>query len=195
MDPASLPNVLNETGQDGNFDHQKRSEEGPAMKVAALGIELAKSIFVSTAPDGRGTVVLRKQITRRQLLLFRARLSPCLVGMEACAGAHYWAREIEQVGHTVRFISPHFVAWYRKSNKNDGNDADGICEAVGRLSNCAALYGCPNLIESRLTRDSQDDYLHTIASLHVQLAGLPRPRWRMFPPDNTSPAALYSPFQ
>jgi transposase len=69
------------------------------MKVTTLGIDLAKSTLRVNSVDGRGTVVLRKQLTRKQLRPFLARLSPCLVGMEACAGAHYWAREIEKLGH------------------------------------------------------------------------------------------------
>jgi transposase len=104
------------------------------MKVTTLGIDLAKSTFRFHGVDGRGTVVLRRQLTRKQMLPFLARLSPCLVGMEACADAHYWAREIEKLGHTIRLMSPHFVAPYRKSQKNDGNDAAAICEAVGRPS-------------------------------------------------------------
>jgi transposase len=101
-------------------------------EATTLGIDLAKSIFRLHGVDTRGTVVLRRQLTRKQLRPFLAKLSPCLVGMEACAGAHYWAREIERLGHTVRLMSPHFVTPYRKSQKNDGNDAEAICEAVGR---------------------------------------------------------------
>jgi transposase len=79
-------------------------------------------------------VVLRKQLTRKQLLPFLARLEPCPVGMEACGGAHYWARVIAKLGHAARLMSPHFVKPYRRSQKNDGNDAEAICEAAGRLS-------------------------------------------------------------
>jgi transposase len=104
------------------------------MKATALGIDLAKSIFRLDGVDTRGTVVLRRQLTREHLRAFLAKLSPCLVGMEACAGAHYWAPEIERLGHTVRLMSPHFVTQYRKSQKNDGNDAEAICQAVGRPS-------------------------------------------------------------
>jgi transposase len=104
------------------------------MNVTMLGIDLAKSTFRVHGVDGRGTVVLRRQLTRKQLLPVLATLSPCLVGMEACASAHYWARELDKLGHTVRLMSPHFVAPYRKSQKNDGNDAAAICEAVGRPS-------------------------------------------------------------
>src|ERR1700751_4943590 len=120
-------------GQDGNFNHRTRSEEGPAMKVTTLGIDLAKHIFRLHGVDGRGTVVLRRQVTRRQLLPLLANQRSCLVGMEACAGAHYWAREIGKLGHTVRLMSPHFVAPYRKSQKNDGNDAEATWEAVVRV--------------------------------------------------------------
>jgi transposase len=104
------------------------------MKVTTLGIDLAKSIFRVHGVDDRGTVVLRPQFARKQLLSVLANLPPSLVGMEACAGAHYWAREIEKLGHKVRLMSPQFVAPYRKSQKNDGNDAAAICEAVGRPS-------------------------------------------------------------
>lgn len=104
------------------------------MKVTTLGIDLAKSIFRLHGVDDRGTVVLRRQVTRKQLLPLLANLPSCLVGMEACAGAHYWAREIGKLGHTGRLMSPHFVAPYRKSQKNDCNDAAAICEAVGRPS-------------------------------------------------------------
>ena len=102
------------------------------MKVATLGIDLAKSIFRIHGVDVRGAVVLRRQLTRKQVLPFLTRLEPCLVGMEACGSAHYWAREIGKLGHTAKLMSPHFVTPYRKSQKNDGNDAEAICEAAGR---------------------------------------------------------------
>ncbi len=104
------------------------------MKVTTLGIDVAKSIFRIHGVDVRGAAVLHRQLTRKQLLPFLARLEPCLAGMEACAGTHYWAREIEKLGHTAKLMSPHFVTPYRKSQKNDGNDAEAICEAVGRPS-------------------------------------------------------------
>jgi transposase len=100
------------------------------MKVTTLGIDLAKSIFRVHEVDIRGAVVLRKQLTRKQLLPFLARLEPCMVGMEACWGAHYWAREIAKLGHTARLMSPHFVKPYRKSQKNDGNDAEAMSRNV-----------------------------------------------------------------
>jgi transposase len=82
--------------------------------------------------DYQDKVVLRKQLRRNQLLSFFATLPPCLIGMEACGGAHHWARELQKLGHTVKLIAPQFVKPYVKSNKNDANDAEAICEAVGR---------------------------------------------------------------
>src|SRR6516162_9096189 len=104
------------------------------MKVTTLGIDLAKSIFRLHGVDARGIAVLCRQLTRQQLLPFLAKLSPCLVGMEAGSGAHFWAREIGKLGHDARLMSPHFVKPYVKSNKNDANDAEAICEAVARPS-------------------------------------------------------------
>ncbi len=104
------------------------------MKVAMLGLDLAKNIFQLHGVDQRGITVLRKRLTRKQLAPFLTKLSPCLIGIEACGGAHFWAREISRLGHQVRIMSPHFVRPYLKSSKNDSNDAEAICEAVGRPS-------------------------------------------------------------
>ncbi len=134
MDPASLRNGLDKTGQDGSFDHHKQKQEGSNNESYNSRHRLGKEHLSSPGVDARGAVVLRRQLTRKQLLPFLARLSPCLIGMEACAGAHHWAREIDKLGHDVKLMSPHFVTPYRKSQKNDSNDADAICEAVGRPS-------------------------------------------------------------
>jgi transposase len=83
------------------------------MKVTTLGIDLAKSIFQLNGVDERGAVVLRRQVTRKPLLPLVAKLPPCLIGREACAGAHYGAREFGQFGHTLKLMSAHFVAPYR----------------------------------------------------------------------------------
>ncbi len=104
------------------------------MKLKTIGIDLAKETFGLHGVDARGRVIVHKRITRKQLLSFLAQLEPCLVGMEACSSAHYWAREIEKLGHTVKLISPQLVIPYRKGNKNDPNDAEAICEAVTRPS-------------------------------------------------------------
>ena len=102
------------------------------MKITTVGIDVAKSIFQVHGVDERGNVVLRRQIRRAQMLLFFAKLEPCLIGMEACASSHYWARKLSALGHTVRLMAPQFVKPYRKNDKNDGNDAEAICEALQR---------------------------------------------------------------
>lgn len=100
--------------------------------VTRIGIDLAKQVFQLHGVDERGHTILRRRISRTQLRPFFVQLRPCLVGMEACGSAHYWARELRALGHDVRLLAPQFVAPYRKNDKNDGNDAEAICEAVGR---------------------------------------------------------------
>lgn len=100
--------------------------------IRVVGIDLAKNTFHLCGVDARGKVVLRKKLTRAKLAPFMARLVPCRVGMEACAGAHYWARKFAAMGHDVRIVGAQFVKPYVKSNKNDGADAEAICEAVQR---------------------------------------------------------------
>lgn len=102
------------------------------MEVTTVGIDLAKNLFRVHGVDGEGKVVLRRRLRREQVLKLFADLPKCLVGMEACGGAHYWGRELEQLGHQVRLIHPRFITPYLKGNKNDANDAEAICEAVGR---------------------------------------------------------------
>ena len=95
-------------------------------QITTVGIDLAKNVFSLHGVDGAGRVVLRRTVRRDQLLEVVARLSPCLIGMEACSGAHEWGRRFQAFGHTVRLMAPKFVAPYRKSGKNDGNDAEAI---------------------------------------------------------------------
>ena len=102
------------------------------MKVTTSGIDVAKSVFQVHGVDKHGRVVLRRQLRRSQLVLFFSKLEPCLIGMEACASSHYWARKLMALGHTVRLMAPQFVMPYRMNDKNDGNDAEAICEAVQR---------------------------------------------------------------
>jgi transposase len=101
-------------------------------QITTAGIDLAKKVFALHGTDEVGKVLLRKTVRRDQLLDTVAALPPCLIGMEACSGAHEWARQFQRLGHTVRLMAPKFVAPYRKSGKNDGNDAEAICEAVRR---------------------------------------------------------------
>jgi transposase len=102
------------------------------MNITTVGIDLAKLLFQIHGVDARGNALLRKQLKRSQVAAFFAQLAPCLIGMEACGGAHFWARKLMEFGHTVKLISPQFVKPYVKTNKNDAADAEAICEAVGR---------------------------------------------------------------
>jgi transposase len=104
------------------------------MKITSVGIDLAKSVFSMHGIDEHGKTVLRRTVSRGKVMEAMAGIGPCLVGVEACSGAHHWARALGKLGHTVRIIAPRFVAPYRKSGKNDGNDAEAICEALGRPS-------------------------------------------------------------
>lgn len=114
------------------MNHHSAAKEVGELKV--LGIDLAKQSFQLHGVDEHGHVVLRKKLSRSQLCAFVANLPPCLIGLEACGGAHYWARELSKLGHNVRMIAPQFVKPYVKSNKNDAVDAEAICEAVQRPS-------------------------------------------------------------
>jgi transposase len=102
------------------------------MKITTIGIDLAKSVLQIHGVDERGKAVLRKQVKRKDVMKFFANLEPCLIGMEACGSAHYWARKLTELGHTVRLMAPQFVKPYVKTNKSDRNDAEAICEAVAR---------------------------------------------------------------
>ena len=102
------------------------------MTIKTIGLDLAKQVFQIHGVDEHGHVVLRKQLSRGQLPTFFANLTPCLVGMEACGSAHFWARKLEQLGHDVRLMAPQFVKPYVKGSKTDRADAEAICEAVRR---------------------------------------------------------------
>lgn len=101
-------------------------------EITTIGLDLAKNVFQVHCIDDAGHIVVRKRLRRSQALEFFAGLSRCLIGMEACATAHHWARELMALGHEVRLMPPHYVKAYVKRNKNDAADAEAICEAVKR---------------------------------------------------------------
>ena len=101
-------------------------------EITTVGLDLAKNVFQVHAIDADGAVLVRRQVRRAQVLLFFSRLQSCLIGMEACAGAHYWARELAKLGHEVRLIPPSYVKPFVKRGKTDAADAEAICEAVTR---------------------------------------------------------------
>lgn len=101
-------------------------------KITRIGLDIAKNIFVLHAVNAAGKTVKRQTLSRSKVLAFFTHIEPCIVGIESCASSQYWAREISKFGHTVKLMNPKFVVPYRKSGKNDANDAEAICEAVGR---------------------------------------------------------------
>jgi transposase len=102
------------------------------MQITTVGLDIAKNVFQVHGIDAAEKVVVRKQLRRSQVLAFFKALPPCLIGMEACASAHYWARELTKLGHQVRLMPAKDVKAYVKRNKNDAADAEAICEAVRR---------------------------------------------------------------
>lgn len=128
--------------------------------VVTIGLDLAKSVFQIHGVDDVGRAVLRRRLSRYDLISYFAKQPTCLVGMEACSAAHHWARELSRLGHSVRLIPPQYVKPYVKRNKTDAADAEAICEAVGR----------PNMRFVPIkTLDQQDVLsLHRVRSLFVR---------------------------
>ena len=104
------------------------------MNITRIGLDLAKSVFQVHAVDHKGHCLFSRALKREKMMAFFQNLSPCLIGMEACASSHFWARTLMSMGHEVKLIAPQFVKPYVKGNKNDANDAEAICEAVSRPS-------------------------------------------------------------
>jgi transposase len=136
------------------------------MQIVRIGLDLAKYVFEVHGVDAREKAVLRKTLRREAVAPFFAALSPCVVGMEASNGAHYWARVLADLGHEVRLISPQFVTPYVKSNKNDRNDAEAICEAVGRPS----MRFVPPKSSEQLTIQAVHRIRHRLISDRTRLA-------------------------
>src|ERR1700688_5001476 len=104
------------------------------QKITTIGLDIAKSVFQVHGVDAGGQVIVRRQLKRRYVLTFFQKLSPCLVGIEACGSSHHWSRELQALGHSVRLIPPAYVKPYVKRQKNDATDAEAICEAVSRAN-------------------------------------------------------------
>jgi transposase len=121
------------TGQIGGAPHLVLAyREG--VPGETIGLDIAKSVFQVHGVDAAGQVVVRRQLKRRYVLAFFQKLPPCLIGIEACASSHYWSRELQALGHTVRLMPPAYVKPYVKRQKNDAADAEAICEAVTRAN-------------------------------------------------------------
>ena len=102
--------------------------------ITTIGFDIAKSVFQVHGVDAEGHLVIRRQLKRRRVIAFFQKMPPCLVGIEACASSHYWSRELQAIGHTVRLMPPAYVRPYVKRQKNDMADAEAICEAVTRAN-------------------------------------------------------------
>jgi transposase len=102
--------------------------------ITTVGLDIVKSVFQVHGVDAGGQVIVRRQLKRRYVLTFFQKLSPCLVGIEACGSSHHWSRELQALGHTVRLMPPAYVKPYVKRQKNDATAAEAICEAVTRAN-------------------------------------------------------------
>jgi transposase len=105
------------------------------MQLTTIGLDIAKHVFQVHGVDQHGMAVLRKRLSRGRVLAFFANLPRCVIGLEACGGAHYWARELTKLGHEVRLMPPQYVRPYVKTNKHDAADAEACCEAVQSVKN------------------------------------------------------------
>ena len=129
MDPRHFQSGLNKV----RMEFLQTIKSGVSqMKITTIGVDIAKSVFHLFAVNQAGRLVKKKQLKRKQVLNYLANIEPCLVVMEACGGANYWAREIIALGHEVKLIAPQYVKPYVKGNKNDYNDAEAIAEAAQR---------------------------------------------------------------
>ena len=130
------------------------------MQAVTIGLDIAKSLFQVHGVDVQGSVVIRRQLKRRQVLPFFKKLPSCLIGIEACATSHHWSRELQELGHTVRLMPPAYVKPYVKRQKNDATDAEAICEAVTR----------PNMrfVESKTTDQQSVLVLHRARHLFMK---------------------------
>lgn len=130
--PYFLTGVNSATMELNPTIEEKREET--EMEITTVGVDLAKSMFHVVCFDARGREVNKRMLRRAQMLAFFAQLPVCRIGMEACASAHYWARELGKLGHEVKLIPAQHVKAYLRGNKNDYNDARAIAEALGRPS-------------------------------------------------------------
>jgi transposase len=111
---------------------RSQTREPSVEQISRIGMDTSKHIFQLHGVDGAERPVLRKRVGRKQMVAFFSKLSPTVIGMEACGASHYWARELGELGHEVKLIAPQHVKPYVKRNKNDGRDAEGLCEAMSR---------------------------------------------------------------
>ncbi|WP_136420442.1 IS110 family transposase [Herbaspirillum sp. ST 5-3] len=142
------------------------------MDITTIGVDLAKRVFAVHGADRHGKAVLRKTLRREQMVPFFARLQPCVVAMEACGSAHYWARKLGSLGHTVKLIAPQFVKPYVKGNKHDAADAAAICEAATRPSMRFVAVKTPQTQAVLALHRARDGFIRARTAQANQLRGL-----------------------
>lgn len=142
------------------------------MTITTIGLDLAKNVFQVHGVDGRGMTALRKQLRRDQVAAYFARLQPCLVGIEACGGAHYWAAKLTALGHNVKMMAPQFVKPYVKTNKNDCLDAEAICEAVARPNMRFVPAKSPEQQSVLALHTAREGFVHARSAQANQIRGL-----------------------
>jgi transposase len=142
------------------------------MNITTIGLDLAKNVFQVHGVNERGVSVLRKQLKRDQVAPFFARLEPCLVGIEACGGAHYWAAKLTGLGHHVKMMAPQFVKPYVKTNKNDSLDAEAICEAVARPNMRFVPAKSPEQQAVLALHTAREGFVHARSAQANQIRGL-----------------------
>jgi len=141
-------------------------------KIITIGIDLAKNVFQLHMTDKAGKKIDGKRLSRNKLIEFLANIPPCLIGIEACGGAHYWARKFKELGHEVKMMAPQFVKPYVKSNKNDSNDAQAIAEAVTRPSMRFVSVKSPHQQDIQCIHRIRDGYIKQRLSISNQVRGL-----------------------
>jgi len=142
------------------------------MDITTIGVALAKRVFAVHGTDRHGKIVLRKTLRREQMVPFFARLQPCVVAMEACGSAHYWARKLSSHGHTAKLIAPQFVKPYVKGNKHDAADAAAICEAASRPSMRFVAVKTPQAQAVLALHRARDGFIKARTAQANQLRGL-----------------------
>lgn len=142
------------------------------MTITTIGLDLAKNVFQVHGVDERGSAVLRKQLRRDQVAAFFAKLQPCLVGVEACGGAHFWAAKLTALGHQVKMMAPQFVKPYVKTNKNDSLDAEAICEAVARPNMRFVPVKAPEQQSVLSLHTARESFVHARSAQANQIRGL-----------------------
>jgi transposase len=142
------------------------------MTITTIGLDLAKNVFQVHGVDERGNVVLRKHLRRDQVAAFFAQTRPCLVGIEACGGAHFWASKLAALGHQVKMMAPQFVKPYVKTNKNDALDAEAICEAVARRNMRFVPAKSPEQQSVLALHTARESFVHARSAQANQIRGL-----------------------